>query len=133
MRALALIVLGLAACGPKPASTPPSSQREEVADGQHLTDFQLSRLLGHYSTIDGRTGFVLDRTKEPPLARLDGDAEVRELERRGSVHGAYELISADKKVWLRIDESTGDVLLFAGPREQEGVEVVRDADAERLE
>jgi hypothetical protein len=131
VRRILLVALVLGACSHQPnASSPP---KEEVADGEHLTSFQLSALLGHYSTQDGRTGFVLDRTVEPPLARLDGDEKVRKLTRRGSVDGAFELISDDKAIWLRIEEESGTVLLFQGPQETEGVGVVRDADAERLE
>lgn len=112
-----------------PAASPAGS---EVADGQHLTEFQKRRLLGHYSTEDGKSGFILDRTVDPPKARLDGDATVRTLSKQGSVSGAYELISDDKKIWLRIAEESGEVLLFQGPKQTEGVRVVRDADAAQL-
>lgn len=131
MRWFLVVAFLLGACPHKSGTSSPP--KEEVADGEHLTEFQLSALLGHYSTQDGRTGFVLDRTVEPPRARLDGDEKVRKLTRRGSVDGAFELISDDKAIWLRIDEASGDVLLFQGPQETEGVGVVRDADAERLE
>ena len=115
------------------ATTQRPGTSAEVADGKHLTDYQVQQLLGHYSTENGRTGFVLDRTVDPPLARLDGDPAVRSLTRRGSVTGAFELISDDQTIWLRIDEESGRVLLFDGPQQTEGVRVVRDADAQRLE
>lgn len=105
----------------------------EVADGEHLTAYQVQQLLGHYSTENGKSGFILDRTVDPPLARLDGDPTVRSLTRRGSVTGAFELISDDETIWLRIDEESGRVLLFDGPQQSQGVRVVRDADAQRLE
>jgi hypothetical protein len=107
-------------------------KKPEVADGEHLTEFQKTRLLGHYSTIDGKSGFVLDRTVDPPKARLDGDGTVHELAKEGSVHGAIELVSSDRKIWLRIDDESGEVLLFDGPQQMNGVDVVRDADADRL-
>lgn len=115
------------------ATTQSPGTSAEVADGEHLTDYQVQQLLGHYSTANGKSGFVLDRTVDPPLARLDGDPTVRDLTRRGSVIGAFELISDDETIWLRIDEESGRVLLFDGPQQTEGVRVVRDADAERLE
>jgi hypothetical protein len=124
MRAIAmLVVLGIGGC---------ATTRREVADGDHLTDFQKDRLIGHYSTIDGKTGFVLDRTVDPPKARLDGDGTVHELAREGSVHGAFELVSADRKIWLRVAEESGEILLFDGPQQANGVDVIRDADAKRL-
>jgi len=127
-------LLVVAGCASKNATSSPAASPagSEVADGQHLTEFQKSRLLGHYSTEDGKSGFVLDRTVDPPKARLDGDATVRTLSKRGSVSGAYELISDDKKIWLRIAEEGGEVLLFQGPKQTEGVRVVRDADAAQL-
>ncbi|MFO0634244.1 MAG: hypothetical protein U0168_15460 [Nannocystaceae bacterium] len=72
-------------------ATPPS----EIADGQHLTEFQRAALLGHYSSYDGSSGFVLDRTAEPARARVDGDPTVHTLSREPSVAGAYELRSGD--------------------------------------
>ena len=126
MRAIGLsllVALGLVAC---------ATTHREVADGQHLTEFQKARLIGHYSTIDGKTGFVLDRTIDPPKARLDGDGTVHRLAREGSVHGAFELVSDDRKIWLRVDEESGEVLLFDGPQQTSGVDVIRDADAKRL-
>jgi hypothetical protein len=109
-----------------------ASSKREVADGEHLTDFQKERLLGHYSTIDGKTGFVLDRTVDPPKARLDGDGTVHTLARQGSVQGAFELVSGDSAIWLRIHEESGEVMLFDGPQQTQGVDVIRDADADRL-
>ncbi|MCP4449503.1 MAG: hypothetical protein GY811_29835 [Myxococcales bacterium] len=124
----------LAACGaPAPAtSAPAAAQKNEVADGKNLTDFQKKRLLGHYSTYDGKSGFILDRTVDPPKAKLDGAPEVFELTRQGSVTGAYELVNPSTEFWIRIDEESGSVLLFDGPQQNQGVDVTRDADAEQL-
>ena len=126
MRTIAILMLGVLGLGGC------ASTRREVADGEHLTDFQKSRLIGHYSTIDGKTGFVLDRTVDPPKARLDGDGTVHELARQGSVHGTFELVSDEGKIWLRVDAQSGEILLFDGPQQTEGVDVIRDADAKRL-
>jgi hypothetical protein len=127
-----LVVVVLATGCAQRACPDGSAQSIEVADGNHLTGFQIRRLIGHYTTLDGRSGFILDRFADPPRARLDGDPTVRTLSRRGSVRGAYELISEDKTIWLRIDEETGDVLLFQGPQQRQGVRVQRDADASGL-
>lgn len=105
----------------------------EKADSKHLTDFQKSRLIGHYSTEDGKSGFVIDLSDEnAPKARLDGDTAVKVLKKRGSVSGAYELVSDDHKFWVRMNAESGDVMLFQGPKQHEGVDVVRDADADQL-
>jgi hypothetical protein len=126
MRAIIIVVLaavGLAGC---------ATTKREVADGRHLTEFQTSRLLGHYSTVDGKSGFVLDRTVDPPKARLDGDSTVHELVKQGSVSGAFELVSSDRAIWLRVHEESGEIMLFDGPQQTQGVDVVRDADAAQL-
>lgn len=125
MRPITIVVVGIVLGGC-------ATTRREVADGEHLTEFQKGRLIGHYSTIDGKTGFVLDRTVDPPKARLDGDGTVHTLAREGSVRGAFELVSSDRKIWLRVDEESGEILLFDGPQQTAGVDVIRDADAKRL-
>ena len=134
------IVLAFGFCTAACASTshadtqPPDATATggEIADGAHLTEFQTRRLLGHYSTRDGTSGFILDRTVDPPLVKLDGAPQIRSLNREGSVTGTYVLRSADREVWLRIDDASGDVRLFDGPAQTQGVDVVRDADARRL-
>jgi hypothetical protein len=131
--ALVLGALPLGCGGGTAAAPTPGTPtaKEEVADSKHLTSFQRARLLGHYSTENGKSGFLLDRTGPAPRARLDGSTEVETLAERGSVAGAIELTS--KHVWLRIDKESGDVLLFQGPQQTQGVRVVRDADAEPLQ
>lgn len=136
----------LAGCGG--TSTPPQSarrtsgvqnaeaettagQKSEVATGSTLTDFQKRRLLGHYSTRDGTSGFILDRTGTPFLAKLDGVATVMPLSESNGPYRTKEYRSSGGEVWIRVDED-GNVLLFDGPKQNEGVDVLRDADANRL-
>jgi hypothetical protein len=106
--------------------------KPDVADSQHLTSFQKRSLLGHYSTEDGRSGFILDRTSDPPKARLDGDKAAQTLAKQPSVRCCVELVSPDRRIWLRVDKESGDVVLFQGPSQHEGVPVLRDADADQL-
>lgn len=144
MRALMLVLaVSAVACGgggapaAEPSSTKASSgadaeEGREVATGSTLTKFQRSRLLGHYSTEDGATGFILDRTASPWRAKLDGIEKVVRLEESNGPRNTREYRSAEPKMWLRVDEE-GSVLLFEGPKQREGVRVVRDADAEPLQ
>jgi hypothetical protein len=134
MGATLTMTLATIGCGgsAKPAASAGDATKPEVADSQHLTELQKSRLLGHYSTEDGKHGFVLDRTVTPPRARLDGEKAYEELTEQGSVTGAVEYTSPSKKIWLRVSKDTGDVMLFQGAGLTEGVSVVRDADAEQL-
>ena len=105
--------------------------KPEVATGNTLTEFQMRRLLGHYSTHDGASGFILDRTGTPYLAKLDGVDKVVELSESHGPYNSKEYRSADKSIWIRVDEE-GSVRLFQGPKQINGVDVVRDADAKRL-
>ncbi|WP_394822995.1 serine/threonine-protein kinase [Pendulispora albinea] len=104
-----------------------------------LTDFQRSRLLGHYSTFDGASGFVLDRLEDPWRAKLDGESSVKILKSRPGSYGTMEYVNAngekangENDFWIRVQKDTGEVLLFDGPKQFEGVKVVRDADARPL-
>jgi hypothetical protein len=65
-----LVVVVLATGCAQRACPDGSAQSIEVADGNHLTGFQIRRLIGHYTTLDGRSGFILDRFADPPRARL---------------------------------------------------------------
>lgn len=103
----------------------------EKADGTHLTTFQKSQLVGHYSTNDGKSGFTLDRTVDPPKARLDGDKGSMPLKASGGFDHSTEYRSDDKRIWIRVSHD-GDVLLFQGPKQHQGEDVVRDADADPL-
>jgi hypothetical protein len=139
-RALALAFgsMVLAGCGgagqaPTAPSAAGASNEPEVASGSTLTDFQKKRLLGHYSTMDGATGFILDRTVTPWRGKLDGVDKVVTLnETNEPRRGVKEYTSADRSMWLRVESESGDVQLFQGPKQTEGVPVQRDADAERL-
>lgn len=115
---------------PPPRSGESADAACEIADGIHPTKFQRTRLRGHYSTYDGMSGFIFDRSGPAPRARLDGSAAVEVLAERPSVTGAIELVGPN--IWLRLDKETGSVLLFQGPKQHEGVRVVRDADADPL-
>jgi hypothetical protein len=140
------LAAGACACGGGQSAGPgaatvgsPSGQatvtvkiEQEVATGSTLTEFQKHRLLGHYSTYDGASGFILDRTVTPWKAKLDGAATVVTL--RVSNHprrDVTEYMSDDRSIWLRVDDD-GTVEGFQGPKQHEGVEVVRDADANPL-
>jgi len=103
---------------------------QEVADGAHTTEFQSSRLVGHYSTPNGKVGFILDRTTDPPKIRLDGDTYVLVLTSRQASKGWLEYVASN--VWIRIDEETGRILSFSGPGMKDSSFVVRDADARAL-
>ena len=101
----------------------------EVADGATLTELQKKRLLGHYSTFDAGSGFILDRTASPFKAKLDGVAGHHALSESGGALDTKEYRGGG--IWLRIDKN-GSVLLFRGPKQHEGVRVLRDADAAQL-
>jgi hypothetical protein len=109
----------------------PSTEEREVATGTARTKFQQRRLLGHYSTLDGGSGFILDRTDINVRAKLDGTSDVKILTAQGGPRQTKDYRSADGHIWLRIDQH-GEVLLFQGPNGTQGVEVIRDADAEPL-
>ena len=81
---------------------------------------------------DGTTGFVVDRTQDPIVVRLDGTTANEPLIWHGALHESIDYQSPDKKVWLRVRKETGDVMLFQGPKEHEGARVTRDADAKTL-
>jgi hypothetical protein len=123
---LALLTLAATACGKSTAKEP------EVATGKEPTAFQKSKMIGHYSTIDGATGFIIDRTQDPIVVRLDGTTENEPLIWHGAKHESIDYQSPSKKVWLRVGKESGDVMLFQGPKEHEGVRVTRDADAKSL-
>ena len=138
-RALLAVVAALSstACGASSAASagpaaPSQASSEEIATGDTLTEFQKERLLGHYSTEDGASGFILDRTVTPFRAKLDGTGKVVMLAESGGPFNSKEYRSADGEIWIRIEEN-GTVALFQGPKQREGVNVVRDAGAKRLE
>lgn len=116
-----------------PAISPEKSGNTEVATGNTLTTFQKQRLLGHYSTEDGASGFILDRTVTPWRGKLDGTNKIVKMAETDTPHtGEKEFTSEDKSIWIRVHMESGRVLFFQGPKQHEGVRVVRDADAEQL-
>lgn len=123
--ALALLTIAVTACAAPPAPA-------EVATGKEPTAFQRSKLIGHYSTTDGATGFIIDRTEDPIVVRLDGTTQNEPLVWHGAPPGGIDYQSPDKKVWLRVRKESGDPMLFQGPKEHEAVGVTRDADAKTL-
>lgn len=147
MRTFAVLaLLATVACGkssaPPPPAAPTSTSADasptvakdaEVANGTNLTDFQKKRLLGHYSTENGASGFTLDRTQKPWRARLDGTGKVTTMAVSNTPkRGETEYKSSDGAIWIRVDDESGEVLLFQGPKQHEGVRIVRDANADQL-
>jgi hypothetical protein len=136
MRGLVPVLLGLVACGGSGGTngaTTPTSEKREVATGNTLTDFQKRQLLGHYSTEDGASGFILDRTVTPWRAKLDGTNKTVTLKLSNTPRrGESEYKSDDGTIWIRVDDESGRVLLFQGPKQHQGVNITRDADAEQL-
>jgi hypothetical protein len=130
---VALLAALAGACAGTGASQPANSPEDrEVASGKEPTTYQHWRSLGHYSTLDGKFGVTLDRRTDVIKARLDGSDDVKVLAASGGPHGTTEYRSDDGSIWLRVDEH-GSVLLFQGPEQKEGVDVVHDADAEPLD
>jgi hypothetical protein len=128
---------GGATATPVPASTgvtvaPPTlpTPTTEVFNGVRVTTFQRRQLLGHYSTLDGKTGFVLDRTVTPPRVRFDGDPYVKNLDIRPSLRCCIDYAAGG--VWMRVDKETGTIMEFSGPLQERSVRVMRDADAAPL-
>lgn len=122
-----------AADAKEPKGEAKESPKDEVATGSTLTEFQKKRLLGHYSTLNGQSGFILDRTVTPWRAKLDGVNKVVTMSESNTPRrGQKEYTADDKSIWIRIDEESGEVLLFQGPKQHEGVDIRRDADANQL-
>jgi hypothetical protein len=119
--------------GGSSGATTPTSEKKEVATGNTLTEFQKRQLLGHYSTEDGASGFILDRTVTPWRAKLDGTGKTVTLKLSNTPRrGESEYKSDDGNIWIRVEDEGGRVLLFQGPKQHQGVPITRDADAEQL-
>ncbi len=103
----------------------------EIADGSHPTELQTTRLVGHYTTPNGKIGFILDRTSDPPRIRLDGDRYTLVMTPRPASKGWLDYVAGN--LWVRLDETTGSILGFEGPNMREPSYVVRDADARPLD
>jgi hypothetical protein len=120
-----------AAPAPNTENAPPAaaaSGSNTDAIDRHLRVPKLR--LGHYSSGDGLTGFVFDRTGAKPQIRMDGTSEIIELTPRGAPHGQTDLAHGIQGVIIRVGED-GQVTYFRGPR-GDSVRMIRDADAEPL-
>jgi hypothetical protein len=85
--------------------------------------------LGHYSSRDGLFGFVLDRTGEQPLLKIDGSEEIFALRVERSKN-AVQLIRDDGKIMFGIG-AYGELSYYrAGSKD--AVPTIRDANAEPL-
>src|SRR4051812_47431323 len=70
--------------------------------------------LGHYSSGDGLTGFVLDRTGSAPRVRMDGTTEVLELEPQSPATDEHaDFVHTKAHVFLRL-ESNGRITFARG-------------------
>lgn len=130
--------LGFGAC--TEAAEPETAQAAESTGGEVIV-VQVEQqaepapprlLLGHFSTPDGRDGFVLDRTGQPWLVRRDGTTEVIAIFESNRSSDWIEYRGGD--IWLRVygEGWNAGRILYDGPNHTEGVDVIRDADAPRL-
>lgn len=135
LRVLAL----LAACAePRPPPpvvvAPPAAgvvgRLHELADGSQPTEFQVQRLVGHYATLDGKSGFIFDRSTDPPLVLRDGDPFALRVAVATNRRCCWDYTAAGMTV--RVERSTGRITWFADDAHPGGAPVVRDADAEPL-
>lgn len=85
--------------------------------------------LGHYSSGDGMTGFVLDRTGKKPRMRMDGTKEIVEMDPEPAPRNETALTVHLRGVVMRLGEH-GEVTFFRG---NEAISMHRDADAEPLQ
>jgi hypothetical protein len=87
--------------------------------------------LGHFSSSDGMSGFVLDRSGARPLIRFDGASETIELTETAASLGDIALRRPDGYVLLRIDPQ-GTMTLYDERHGDSGVTARRDQDAAPL-
>jgi hypothetical protein len=85
--------------------------------------------LGHYSSSDGLSGFVLDRTPRTPRVLVDGTSNVVELGVRDHGGGVVSLESAGGDLVLTVDDA-GKVTNISDARRD--VPLHHDADAQPL-
>jgi len=110
-----------------PASSP-AAPGDDDSFGKHVHEPKLR--LGHYSSGDGLTGFVFDRTGPKPKLRMDGTTQAVVLEPRPAPLDQTDLVEQGYGVRIRLGRY-GEVTFFRGGR-GDSVPVARDADAERL-
>lgn len=121
------ILIGLAlvvACGgQKPASSDPGAKTDtpratastSAEDSGPLDPGVGALRLGHYSTGNGLTGLVLDRSGARPKMQLDGDADVIELTpRAGWKQGITYLKDPKGNIRLELDDRGGVLLIGQG-------------------
>jgi len=102
----------------------------ELADGSHPTELQMQQLVGHYSTLDGKSGFIFDRTADPPLVLRDGDRFAVSVTVAANRRCCWDYAAAGMS--LRVDRATGRITELIDDAHPDGAPVVRDADAEPL-
>ncbi len=118
---------GYAEQGTRPSANPPSRGTTTAdAIATHLRQPKLR--LGHYSSSDGRVGFVFDRLGSRPKLRMDGTAFIIELEPRGVPFGQTDLVTVRGGVLIRLGRS-GEVWYFRG---NQTFDMIRDADSDPL-
>ena len=86
--------------------------------------------IGHYSSVNGLAGFVLDRLGTPIKLRLDGSEEIWALAVVPAPLNAVSLKRDDGSYVLRIDDR-GNITFFDATFFN-GVKVARDQDAQSL-
>jgi hypothetical protein len=113
---------------PVAATPPPPAFLGDDSFGKHVHEPQLR--IGHYSSGDGLTGFVFDRTGAKPKIRMDGTHETLVLEPKSAPLDQTDLVEQGYGVRIRLGQY-GQVIYFRGPR-ADSVRVARDADADPL-
>ncbi|MCL2724642.1 MAG: hypothetical protein FWD69_09425 [Polyangiaceae bacterium] len=128
--ALALVTVSIAACGGSkpPTDTHPTSPPADTTAASTTGQVKL----GHFSTADGRHGFVLDRTGAKAKLKVDGTNDVIELTEeevrtRGGLDG-YRLVDPSNKPRLFLSPG-GLLTYFVGTDE---LRVTNDRDAAPL-
>jgi hypothetical protein len=96
--------------------------------------------IGHYSTVDGSVGFVLDRLGTPAKLRFDGSEEIVALTPQPASRGSVYMVRDDGRYVLHVS-SDGEISLYPSfesrptvPYSTNGrdVDVVRDGVADAL-
>jgi len=127
-----LVVASLLSCVTAAVAAPPVS----AGGAAQLDTAQAAQArlrLGHYSSGDGLTGLVLDRTGSPVKLRVDGRPEIFALLPSGPPSGAFSTTRLENglgRTMIEVDES-GSVRYFADGQGQ-GVAMFRDGAAGQL-
>jgi hypothetical protein len=102
-----------------------------IADGAAAGDAGPPLRIGHYSSGDGLTGFVLDRLGTPIKLRFDGSDEILVLTPQPAPYNSVTLKRDDGRWLLRIYQD-GKMLLFSDKLSGGSANVYRDQDAQPL-